>query len=416
MSDVDVRTSNAATVVIVGAGAAGMMAAIFAARAGANVLLLETRPEPGAKIRVSGGGRCNVLPSMVELDDFHTSGSRKSMRNVLFSWPLEDVTSFFANELGIPLKVEPNGKVFPESDRAQDVLEALLRECDRAGVTLRAPFRVVAVRRDESGRFELESDDGEVIDAAKIVLATGGLSLPKTGSDGGGFELARALGHGLEPTYPALVPLLTEEESWRELAGISLVARIRASRGGATIEEREGDLLFTHRGFSGPVVLDMSRHISQPDRDGVRLTIRWGGEAAPNWDERFLEGGKNVVGSILREVLPRRLAELVAKRAGVPLTLRLSELTKVIRRELVRQLEECPVEFSGDEGYRTAEVTAGGIPLGELRTKTFESRLVPGLHFAGEIVDVVGRIGGYNFLWAWASGRKAGEGAANSPG
>jgi predicted Rossmann fold flavoprotein len=403
-------------VVVVGAGAAGMMAAIWAARAGANVALLETREKPGAKIRVSGGGRCNVLPSVVDLDDFHTSGSQKSMRNVLFSWPLSDVTSFFADELGIPLKIEPNGKVFPKSDRAKDVLEALLRECERAGVTMRAPFRVVAVRGAESGRFELESDEGEMIDAAKVILATGGLSLPKTGSDGAGFDMARALGHGLEPTYPALVPLLTEEPGWRELAGISLVARIRATRQGATIEEREGDLLFTHRGFSGPVVLDMSRHISQPDRDGVRLTIRWGGEAAPDWDERLLDGGKSIVGSILREVFPRRLSELFVGRAGLPASVRLSDLTKVMRKALVRELEECPVEFSGDEGYRTAEVTAGGIPLGELKTKTLESRQISGLHFAGEIVDVVGRIGGYNFLWAWASGRRAGEGAARSLG
>src|SRR5262245_48048733 len=196
-------------VVVAGAGAAGMAAALFAGREGARVLLLETRPRPGAKIRVSGGGRCNVLPSEVALDDFHTSGSRHTLRNILFSWPLAPVREFFERDLGVPLRIEPTGKMFPVSERPLDVVEALLRECASAGVVLEGSFPVAEIRRCTSGtaRFEILAADGRRVLAHRVVLATGGLSLPKTGSDGRGLEMARALGLAVVPTYPALVPL-----------------------------------------------------------------------------------------------------------------------------------------------------------------------------------------------------------------
>jgi len=409
------ESSSNQPIAVIGAGAAGLAAAIFAARAGARVVLIETKAKPGAKIRVSGGGRCNILPSVVDLSDFHTHGSPRAMRNVLFSWPLAEVRSFFEDELDVPLYIEEDtGKVFPKSDRAQDVVAALMAERERLGVELRAPFRVVAARRAEDC-FELESGEGEVLRAAKVILATGGLSLPKTGSDGGGFELAKAFGHEIEPTYPALVPLGSAEAWWRELAGISLVAKISArTANGKTIEERQGDFLFTHRGFSGPVVLDMSRHVARAASggDSVHLEVRWRGDDAPAWDDLLKLGGKRSVSTVVREVLPRRLAEGLIRRAGVDVETKLGDLSKSARQAIVRELEACDLGVSGNEGYRTAEVTAGGVPLSELATKTLESRKIPGLYFAGEIVDVIGRIGGFNFLWAWVSGRKAGEAAA----
>ena len=405
--------ADAWPLVVIGAGAAGMLAGIFAGRAGVPVLLLETRPRPGAKMRVSGGGRCNVLPSEVELGDFHTEGSRNALRNALFSWPLADVRSFFEDELGIPLKVEDTGKVFPASDDPREIVAALLGELERVGVALVGGFTVARLERVGAG-FALTSAGGEVVRAERVAVATGGLSLPKTGSDGAGYRFASERELELLPTYPALVPLLTDRPGWGELAGISLRARLRAVRGGKVAWEREGDLLFTHRGFSGPVVLDASHQLAAPWGAGTSLEAHWVGASSPDWDARLRAGGGRTVLRLLREELPRRLAEQLLRLAGVDPERRLGELRRAQRGRLVTALGACPLGVSGDEGYRTAEVTGGGVPLAELVTRTLESRRVPGLYFAGEVIDVTGRIGGYNFLWAWVSGRVAGLAAAEA--
>ena len=403
---------------IVGAGAAGLAAAIFAARAGRRVLLLESRPVPGAKIRVSGGGRCNVLPSRFSIDDFATEGSRHTMRKILLSWPLEDLRRFFEEELRVPLKVEATGKLFPVSDRSRDVIEALLAECIRVGVYLRGGRRVAAVRAaecEESRGFDIDTDSGDRFAASRVIIATGGLSLPKTGSDGFGLEIARSLGHSVRTTYPALVPLIARDPLWGELAGLSVRARLRAQQGGKLLEECEGDFLFTHRGFSGPIVLDLSRHFTRPGVQSPSLTAAWRGGDAPDWDALLREPGKRPVAAVLRERLPRRLAERLLALAGVPGSRSTSELQREERARLVETLSACSLEISGDEGYERAEVTGGGVPLEEVSAATLESRIVPGLHLCGEMLDVIGRIGGYNFLWAWVTGRKAGEGAPSCP-
>jgi len=402
-------------VAVVGAGAAGLLAAIFAARAGVRVLLLETRPVPGAKIRVSGGGRCNILPSRVGLENYHTDGSRHTLRNILFSWPLGEVRGFFERDLGLPLAVEETGKVFPASNSARDVVDALLRECRRTGVTLAGDSRVEVLRRAEAPGcpgFLLETASGGRIEAWRVVLATGGLSLPRTGSDGGGLRLARAMGHGMREPYPALVPLRSADPAWLELAGISLPARLRAMDGAALLEEREGDLLFTHRGFSGPVVLDLSRHVTRRAGGTVRLLAAWGGSSAPAWEDLLTVPGRRQVATLLRDHLPRRLIDRLMALAGVSEARATSELPRAERLRLVEMLTACPLPVAGDEGYGVAEVTGGGVPLDEVVPRTLESRIVPGLHMAGEMLDVVGHIGGYNFLWAWVTGRKAGEAAA----
>jgi predicted Rossmann fold flavoprotein len=401
----------------VGAGAAGLLAAIFAARAGLRVAILETRPTPGAKIRVSGGGRCNVLPSRVSLDDFATSGSRNTLRNVLFSWPLEDVRRFFEAELRLPLKVEPTGKVFPVSDSARDVIAALLGECARVGVDVLGGRRVTRVEpavTTQGPGFVVETDSRERFESRRLVLSTGGLSLPRTGSDGGGLAIAQALGHSVRALHPALVPLTTSATGWKELAGLSLRAKLKAVESGSprALEEREGDLLFTHRGFSGPVVLDLSRHVTSGSSGQIEIVAAWGGWDAARWDASLRSAGNRTVAAIARDTLPRRLVERLYSLAGVSESRTTSELRREDRRKLAETLGAFRLPVDGTEGYATAEVTGGGVPLEEVSPRTLESRIVPGLHLAGEMLDCVGRIGGYNFLWAWVTGRRAGEGAA----
>lgn len=396
--------------VVIGAGAAGLLAALFAARGGVRTLLLESHAKPGAKIRVSGGGRCNVLPSRAEPGDFHTEGSRNALRNVLGSWPLPEVRAFFERELGVALKVEASGKVFPVSEDPGEITGALLGACQRAGVALRAGVRVAALEASAAGgaRFELALASGASVRARSVALCTGGLSLPKTGSDGFGYRAAERLGHRLRPRYPALVPLLASDPRWAALAGLSAPATLRALRGRKLLEERSGALLFTHRGFSGPALLDISHVLTRAEQQGVTLRAAWRGDDAGAWGARLREGGARTAQSFARAHLPKRLADALVARSGVDPDRALARLGREQRERLAEQLGACPLELAGDEGYRTAEVTGGGVPLEDVATRTLESRLVPGLYFAGEILDVTGRIGGFNFLWAWVTGRRVG--------
>jgi len=394
------------SVIVLGGGAAGLMAAIFAARSGQSVTVVETRPTPGAKIRVSGGGRCNLLPVGVSVDDFHTQGSRNAMRNILHSWPLEDVRAFFERELGIPLKNEESGKVFPRSDRSRDVVEALLRELRRSGASLRSPCRVVEIGRLSTGGFRLTADDGDSIECSRLVVATGGLSLPKSGSDGAGMKMVLAMGHTCLPTYPALVPLLSSDARFHALSGVSTRVRISVELSGKEVDRTEGGLLFTHRGFSGPAILDVSHYVTRDA--GVALRVDWAGGEAGDWDVVLRSGGRGSVVSVVRRYLPDRLATLLVEHAGFDSSARISELTRPGRKRLVDVLGRFELPVSGSEGYATAEVTGGGIPLAEISPATLESRVVDGLHLCGEIIDVTGRLGGYNFLWAWVTGRKVG--------
>lgn len=383
------------------------MTAIFAARAGQSVTVVDTSPKPGAKIRVSGGGRCNVLPSRVSCDDFHSQGSRHALRNILFSWPLEDVRAFFEDDLRIPLKDEPSGKVFPQSDQSRDVVAALMDALRQSGASLIASCRIEQIDRLDTGGFRLTASDGERLDCRRIVLATGGLSLPKSGSDGTGLQMALALGHSCVPTYPALVPLLTSDATFRALSGVSTRARITAELRGNKVGEAEGGLLFTHRGFSGPVVLDVSHYVTRdPDVD---LRVQWGGSEVGDWDAVLRQGGSGIVVSVVRRHLPGRLATLLVGRAGIDSSARISDLKREARRRLTDELGRFYLPVVGSEGYATAEVTGGGIPLGEVSPGTLESRVVPGLYLCGEIIDVTGRLGGYNFLWAWVTGQKVGR-------
>lgn len=404
------------TIVIVGAGAAGAMAAYFAAGEGRRVVVLETTKDGGRKILISGGGRCNVLPSAAEPAQYITASSANSLRRMLRAWPLAQQRAFFEEQLGIRLVLEEEtGKLFPAGNRARDVRDALFDAAQARGAEFRFGTRVTAIAPTGDG-WTVRTDTGAAIDAGRVVLATGGLSVPNTGSDGAGLRMAADLGHTVNPTYPALTPLTASPAVHASLAGVSLEARLTAPTARGRFETR-GGFLFTHRGYSGPAVLDISHLAVQSRMRGgppQDIRVQWTPLDGGAWTALFLSGGAGTVGGLVRRHLPTRLADALLTEARVPADRALAELPRDERARLVEHLTAYPLPWTGDEGYRKAEVTGGGVALGEVDPRTLESRRAPGLFFCGEILDAFGPIGGYNFLWAWATGRAAGLGAAQS--
>jgi len=402
------------SVAVIGGGAAGLMAAIHAARAGARVRLLERTPDGGRKILISGGGRCNVLPSALDPARFVSESAPHLVRRLLASWPLAGERAFFEGDLGIPLKCEEeSGKLFPVSDRARDVRDGLVASARAAGVELAFSHLVTGLER-EGERWRVEIADREPLLVRAVIIGTGGLSVPATGSEGWGLALARRLGHTVHPTYPALTPLLADPPVHADLAGVSLTVTLTAPVGRRR-HSATGGFLFTHRGYSGPAVLDLS-HLAVRSRlaGGARqpILVQWTGADATEWDERLRRhGGESVLGA-LRESLPARLAERILAEAGVETDRQLAQLSREARRALVDRLTRYPLPWTGDEGYKKAEVTGGGVALAEVDPVTLASRKVPGVFWCGEVLDAFGPIGGYNFAWAWATGRAAGLGAA----
>jgi len=405
-------------IVVIGAGAAGCMAAIFAARAGARVLLLERTRDGGRKILISGGGRCNVLPSRMDPGQYFTASSRNSLKKILLSWPLVEQHRFFEEDAGLPLVLEEeSGKLFPESNRARDVRDGLLEMARRAGAGLRFQTYVVGLDPpvDGNGSWRVRLEGGEAIEAARVVIATGGLSVPQTGSDGTGMRIVRQLGHTLNETYAALTPLTTDPPVHAHLAGVSLTAHLEAPLERGTLQA-EGGFLFTHRGYSGPSVLDVSHAAVRAARPADQpVFARWTALDAGGWERLLLERASGTVLALLRRHLPARLADTLLAEAGIDEARTLPQLRRDERARLVEALTRYRLPWTGDEGYKKAEVTGGGVPLGEVDPRTLESRVAPGLFLCGEILDCFGPIGGYNFCWAWATGRAAGLGAAESP-
>ena len=392
---------------VVGGGAAGMMATIFAARGGADTLLLERTKDGGRKILISGGGRCNVLPSQMNPSQYFTASSTNSLRKILLSWPLAEQRAFIEDDLGIPLALEEeSGKLFPVSNKARDVRDALLEAGKRAGAQIRHNSYVKDIRpRDGQWRVHLEG--GEVIAAAKVIVASGGLSVPATGSDGTGLRIVEKLGHTIHDVYPALTPLVCDPPRHADLAGVSFDVTLAAP---AEKYRTRGGFLFTHRGYSGPTVLDISHFAITKS---AQIEVQWTARSADDWDV-LLRESKGTIGTIVRRELPTRLADALIGEAKVDPDASTSQLKKDARARLVAALARYVLPYTGDEGYKKAEVTGGGVALGEVDARTLESRLHPGLYLCGEILDAFGPIGGYNFAWAWATGRAAGQAAASA--
>lgn len=409
------RSSSPLPVVVVGAGAAGLMAAIHAAGGPAPVLLLERTPDGGRKILISGGGRCNVLPSALDPRDFVTDSSPHTLRKILLSWPLAEQRRFFEETLGIELVLEPEtGKLFPRGNRAREVRDRLVQEARARGVELWTGACVRGLGAADGGAGWQLTVEGapSPLEARAVILATGGLSVPATGSDGTGLRILERLGHRVNPVYPALTPLTQEPPRWAHLAGVSQTVTLDAPGPGG--RRTRGGFLFTHRGFSGPSVLNLS-HLAVRSRMGGedpprRITVQWTERDRAGWEEALRPRAGSVAAE-LRAHLPVRLADALMQEAGVEVGRPLHQLRREERRALVEALVRWPIPWTGDEGYRKAEVTGGGVALSEVHPGTLESRRCPGLFLCGELLDAFGPIGGYNFAWAWATGRAAGRAA-----
>jgi predicted Rossmann fold flavoprotein len=413
--------SDAVDLAVVGAGAAGLMAAIQAGRsamaAGRNlrIVALDGARTLGAKILVAGGGRCNVTHHEVSADDFAGS-SRNAIAKVLREFPVAAVIAFF-RERGVVLKRESTGKLFPTTDEARTVLDALLAAAAEAGVEIAHPRRVDAIEAGGDGGFALRGRWGE-LRARRVILAAGGQALPKSGSDGSGVALARSLGHTSTATiFPALVPLVVPENHWlRDVSGIAVPAHVEVrAASGKRLAQFDGDLLCTHFGLSGPVVLDVSRYFlaARQEDPGAKLMVSFLPSANPDnltWELANL--GRKSLGNWLAEKLPDRLAAALVASAGLDPSASSLRMTRDERKRLISAIVEQEIPILHDRGFVHAEATAGGIPLDQVRLETMESRRTPGLHLCGELLDVDGRIGGFNFQWAWASGVVAGKAAA----
>jgi predicted flavoprotein YhiN len=426
-------------VVIIGAGAAGLLAAIRAAERGRRTLLVEKNRKPGVKILMSGGTRCNLTQNTDARGIVEAYGRPgRFLHSALASLGPRELVELIEAE-GVPTKIEATGKIFPASDKAVDVLNALLHRLNRSGATLLLDEPVGGLERVESA-FRVVTTQ-RTLTVPRVLLTTGGRSYPGCGTTGDGYAWAHAFGHTIVPPRPALVPVTTTAVWVHQLSGLTIpdvavrvvprddsldagapsaqvVADSRETRKSGrwrNADVRRGSFLFTHFGASGPAVLDVSRDITAlPDPACAALECDFLPELTDEQFEtelraRSAAAGRKAVVAILPDQVPRRLTEALLEQAAIPAEQRAAELSRDQRARIVRWFKQARIPVSGTRGFEKAEVTAGGVSLDEVDSHTMESRLVPGLFFAGEILDLDGPIGGYNFQAAFSTGHLAGE-------
>ncbi len=402
-------------VIIVGAGAAGLMAAGKAAERGLDVLLLEKNDRAGKKLRISGKGRCNITNNTdIEGLIRNIPGNGNFLYSAFYTFSNEDLMQFFQRE-GLELKTERGNRVFPVSDKAADVVALLVRYAQKQGAKIRYNSQVESVEAAEGGVKGVRLKDGTFMEASSIVLATGGASYPGTGSTGDGFRIAKALGHTINPLKPSLVPLISAQKWPSKLQGLSLknisITVFDSKR--RKIYTDFGEMLFTHFGVSGPVILSASRHILQYDYRNVYLVI----DLKPALSEEMLDAriqrdfekySRKQYKHSLDDLLPQKLIPVIIELSGIPEDKPVNQITKAERRALVRLLKNLETEIAGSRPISEAIVTAGGVDTDEIDPSTMESKLVKGLFFAGELIDVDGYTGGFNLTIAFSTGYTAG--------
>jgi predicted Rossmann fold flavoprotein len=401
--------------VIIGAGAAGLMAAVHAGDRGRRVLLLEKGRKPGVKILMSGGTRCNITHDCDNRGIVAAFGKNGPfLHSALAAFGVRETVAFF-NAEGVATKVEETGKVFPVSDRAVDVLNALLRRLARSGATLSVGEPAKEVRPLPDGGFAVATDR-RTVTAERVLVTTGGRSYPGCGTTGDGYAIATAFGHTIVPTRPALVPLTVQPGWVGDLRGVTLPdVGLRVVETGKPLSARRGSMLFAHFGLTGPAPLDVSRAVSGHPTPAA-LTLEADllpGEPEPAFDEfarvETAANGKQLLAGVLSAKLPRRVCDALLVQVGLPIDRRAAALSKADRQKLVAAVKRLRLPLAGTLGFEKAEVTAGGVSLDEVDSRTMQSKRQPGLYFAGEVLDLDGWIGGYNFQSAWSTGWLAGR-------
>lgn len=405
-------------IVVIGGGAAGCMAALTAARKGASVILLERNQKLGRKLYITGKGRCNVTndcaPDEVLKNIPHNG---RFLTSSVTRFPPASVKELFT-ALGVKLKTERGNRVFPESDKAADIIDALLMGLRRAGVEIREE-RAADIRSAGEG-LRVHTERGEYRCKA-VILATGGVSYPLTGSTGDGYQMAAALGHTIIPPKPSLVPLVAEGDLCRRMQGLSLrnvAIKVKNSKK-KVIYQEQGEMLFTHFGLSGPLILSASAHMRDFDKDHYTVWI----DMKPALDEKTLDArilrdlGENPnreFHNVLDGLVPRLMVPVLAELTGIPDGTKANSVTREGRRRLLELLKNFPVEITGPRPVEEAIVTSGGIKVTEVDPKTMQSKLVKGVYFAGEVLDADAYTGGFNLQIAWSTGHAAGESAAEA--
>ena len=405
--------------VVVGGGAAGMMAAITAARLGVKVCLLERNPKVGRKLYITGKGRCNVT-NHCTAEEVLASTPRNSrfLFSAMTRTPPAEVERFFS-ELGVELKVERGNRVFPKSDKAADIIDALFMELRRLKVPV-LQDRVTGLRVQGGALCAVEAEQNAGgIACRSVILATGGASYPATGSTGDGYIMAERLGHTIVEPKPSLVPLESPDAFCSQMQGLALknvVLTVRNRKGKVQFQE-QGEMLFTHFGLSGPLVLSASAHMRDFAKDSYTCLI----DLKPALDEQTLDArlvreltanANKDMANLMGALLPRMMIPVMLERAEIPADRKAHDLTKGERRRLLELLKRFPVAVSGPRPITDAIITSGGVKVGEVDPKTMASKKVEGLYFAGELLDVDAYTGGFNLQIAWATGRAAGESAA----
>jgi len=412
---------NIYDIAVIGAGPAGIMAAIRAAILEKDVILIEGNNVIGKKILITGKGRCNIT-NTASLDSFIEKFGKEGpfLRSAFSTFFNEDLIDFFKSK-GLALKSERQGRVFPATDKAASIVEVLNNCLKEDNLKVLYNRRIVSIRRS-GDCFELDAANKDSISARKVILATGGASYRATGSTGEGFKIVRRLGHHIQPLVPALVPLKTKEAWVKELQGLSLKnVRITFVSDKKRIVSDIGEFIFTHFGVSGPLVLDLSGRISQLLKEGRKIDLFIDlkpGLEAERLQDRLLRGfkskGKTYFKNFLKELLPQRLIPIIMRLSGIDPSKLANQITRGERNAIASLLKALPLNITDTLSIQSAMVTDGGVSTKEIDPRTMESRLMPGLYFAGEIIDGCASSGGYNLQQAFSTGYLAGESAANA--
>lgn len=399
--------------IIIGGGAAGMTAACMAAgRYGKSVLLLERNPRLGRKLLITGKGRCNITNNC-DINGLITNIPRnpRFLYSAFHNFSSDDTIAFFES-LGVPVKTERGNRVFPQSDRAYDVANALERELRRLKVEVRTE-RALRLLLEDGRITGVRCESGAEYFSSSVLIATGGKSYPLTGSTGDGYELAKQAGHSIVPLAPSLIPVLTEEKDVKDMQGLSLKnVTLTVSQNGKPIYSELGEMLFTHFGVSGPLVLSASAHMREPDKHRYRMEIDLKpGLTEEQLDKRLLRDfsqnlNRDIINS-LGALLPRKMIPVVLKRSGIPFETKIHEITKEQRQSFLHAIKAFPLHPIGFRPIEGAIITSGGVDVKEVNPKTMESKLLEGLFFAGEVLDVDGYTGGFNLQIAFATAHLA---------